>query len=309
MNHPLHLGYLVFGVARPRAWDTFCKAMLGLPPPTTNRDGSSGWRIDDALQRLIVQADSRDDLLALGLDCGDAPSLERRRRQLAAAGCELEEGSAALCESRHVERVVRLRDPEGNAVELFSGLQAAGTRFTSEAFPGGFRTGSVGLGHAALVSRDLERMEAFYGGLLGFGVTERLSTRAGPLTIRGVFLHCNPRHHSLALFHLPGRKRLHHFMLQANHHMDVGRAYERSAELKVPLSLGLGQHPDPDGTFSFYGRTPSGFDFEIGAGSQEIDPFSWKAMETGTTSSWGHQPALGLKLRMAGDLIAGALRR
>jgi 2,3-dihydroxybiphenyl 1,2-dioxygenase len=309
MHRPLHLAYLVFGAAKPQAWDDFCSAMLGLPEPLRHADGSSGWRVDGAAQRLLVQPDRRDDLVALGLDCGDHAALEQRRRQLAAAGCELEEGSAALCESRRVERLLCLRDPEGNRVELCAGLEPADREFRSDAFPGGFRTGSVGLGHAALVTRRLAEMQAFYCGLLGFGVTEQLSTKVGPVPIRGVFLHCNARHHSLALFDLPGRKRLHHFMLQANDVMDVGRAFERSAMLKVPLSLALGQHPDPDGTFSFYGRTPSGFDFEIGAGSKEIDPVAWEAVQTSTTSSWGHRPALRLKLRMAGDLVAGALRR
>jgi catechol-2,3-dioxygenase len=77
------------------------------------------------------------------------------------------------------------------------------------------RNRRVGLGHAVLVAHDLPPMEAFYAGILGFGVTERRATRVGPIDFRGVFLHCNQRHHSLALFDLPLRRRLHHFMLQA----------------------------------------------------------------------------------------------
>jgi hypothetical protein len=98
-------------------------------------------------------------------------------------------------------------------------------------------------------------------------------------------------------------------MLQANDVMDVGRARERAAELGVPLALELGQHPHPDGTFSFYGITPSGFDFEIGAGSGEIDPETWGTTKTAVTSSWGHRPQWRLKLRMAGALVAHKLGR
>ena len=165
------------------------------------------------------------------------------------------------------------------------------------------------MGHAVLVSRDLEAMERFYAGALGFGVTERLETRVGPITVRGVFLHCNARHHSLALFDLPSARRLHHFMLQANAHMDVGRAFERARERKVPLSLDLGQHPAPDGTFSFYGMTPSGFDFEVGAGSGEIEPQAWSVVRTTQTSSWGHKPQWRLKWRMVSALVSQRLRR
>ncbi len=309
MKSAMHLGYLVFGAARPARWADFCSAMLGLPASVASSDGSRGWRIDGASHRLIVQEDRCDDLLALGLDCGDEAGLEARVALLRSAGCEPAAGGAALARARRVERVVRVTDPAGNTVELFHGLEQAGTPFESGDFPGGFRTGDLGIGHAALVSRDLDAMEAFYTGALGFRVTERLSTKAGPIAIRGVFLHCNRRHHSLALFDLPSRKRLHHFMLEANAHMDVGRAFERTKAAKVPLSLDIGQHPDPDGTFSFYGATPSGFDFEIGAGGKEIDPARWDQTRTSVTSSWGHRPQVGLQLRMVRDLVANKLWR
>jgi biphenyl-2,3-diol 1,2-dioxygenase len=114
-----------------------------------------------------------------------------------------------------------------------------------------------------------------------------------------VFLHCNARHHSLALFNLPLRRRLHHFMLQAAQISDVGRAHERARREQVPLSLSLGQHPEPDATFSFYGATPSGFDFEIGAGTQQIAPAGWQPQSTGVASSWGHRPTLRVQWQVA----------
>lgn len=160
-----------------------------------------------------------------------------------------------------------------------------------------------------LVSRRLEAMERFYVDLLGFAVSERLDTKVGPIHMRGTFLHCNRRHHSLALFDLPLRKRLHHFMLQANAPADVGIAFERTGRNGVPLSLGLGQHPDPDGTFSFYGQTPSGFDFEIGAGGGEIDPDGWQELKADITSSWGHKPRLRLRLKMVKELVVRSLGR
>lgn len=175
------------------------------------------------------------------------------------------DGNAALCGARRVRRLHRCADPCGNAIELFTGAAAAAAPFASAAFPQGFRTGDLGLGHAVLVAHDLESMEAFYVGLLGFGVTERLATRGGPI---------------------------------------AGVAFERARRHKVPLSLELGQHPDPDGTFSFYGVTPSGFDFEIGAGTQTIEPAGWETHHTDVTSAWGHKPKLRLQLKMAAGLIA-----
>jgi 2,3-dihydroxybiphenyl 1,2-dioxygenase len=307
MTAGLALGYLVFDVRRPNRWQTFCRDMLGLPGPVANADGSTGWRIDDRVQRLIVRPGKADDLAALGLACDDDAGLDALTARLAAAGLAVEAGDAATLASRRVARLRRVLDPMGNPVELHTGLAPSDAPFVSGEMPGGFHTGDHGLGHAVLVAHDLAAMERFYVGLLGFGVTERLETAVGPITVRGTFLHCNRRHHSLALFDLPLRQRLHHFMLQANDFADVGRAFERARRLKVPLSLGLGQHPAPDATFSFYGATPSGFDFEIGAGSRAIEPVDWETMRTDVASSWGHKPQLRLQLKMAKELAIRSL--
>ena len=307
---PLALGYLVFEASRVPAWRRFCGDVLGLPAPIENADGSLGWQIDDASQRLIVQPGPADDLAAMGFECSDDAALDAVLAHLQRAGSPAAPADAALRQARRVRRLYALRDPEGNAVELFTGLAPAERPFASQAFPQGFRTGQgLGLGHVVLVGRDLARLEAFYAALPGFGVTERLATRVGPIEVRGTFLHCNRRHHSLALFDLPLPKRLHHFMLQAPNLHDTGIAYERARGHKVPISLGLGQHPAPDGTFSFYGATPSGFDFEIGAGARQIEPDGWTVRHATRTSAWGHRPALRLRLKMVGGLLRSRLGR
>jgi len=303
----LRLGYLVFEARRPERWADFCERTLGLPAPLKNPDGSRGWQLDAQAQRLVVQAGPADDVAAIGLHCASEPVLDALAGRLAQAGHAVQDGDARLCTARRVRRLVRTVDPAGNAVELFVEPDEAAQPFVSSAFPEGFRTGELGLGHAVLVSDDLPAMEAFYGGVLGFGVTERLATKVGPIDVRGTFMHCNARHHSIALFDLPLPKRMHHFMLQAARLADIGIALERAQRHKVPLSLGLGQHPDPDGTFSFYGATPSGFDFEIGAGTHDIDPRGWQVQHTQVTSSWGHKPQLRMQLNMARHLVARKL--
>ena len=301
----LKLGYLAFAVRRPDRWQAFCRTMLGLPEPLTNLDGSLGYALDgEVRQRLIVAEGKADDLAAIGLHCSDDAALDTLLTRLPA-----ERAPSSLANARRVARLHLLSDPAGNRIELHTGAEAAEKPFASAEMPGGYRTGALGMGHAVLVSRDLPAMERFYVDVLGFGVSERLAAKVGPIQVRGTFLHCNRRHHSLALFDLPLRKRLHHFMLQAERLADVGAAFERAQRTKVPLSLELGQHPDPDGTFSFYGRTPSGFDFEIGAGGQEIEPVGWREHTTDITSVWGHKPKLGLQLRMAKELVVRGLGR
>ena len=250
-----------------------------------------------------MQPGQRDDISALGLVCADEAALDALLRKLRQRGLAVDDVDEALRCARRVRRLHAVRDPDGNRVELCAGLEPAERPFESSAFPKGFRMDELGFGHVVLVSADVERLAAFYIEHLGFAVTERLRTRVGPISVEGVFLHCNRRHHTLAIFNLPLSKRIHHFMLQAPRISDVGVAYERARRHKIPMSLDLGQHPAPEDTFSFYGSTPSGFDFEIGANSREIDPAHWQVHHTATTSSWGHKPRLRLQLKMAGGLL------
>ncbi|MET0542150.1 MAG: VOC family protein [Variovorax sp.] len=309
MSPSLSLAYLVFEASGLADWRRFCDRVLGLPQPSVNTDGSLGFQVDARCQRLVVQAGPRDDVVALGFDCGDDAALDALLARLAGLGHTATAAGEALRAARRVRRLHVLLDPDGNRVELCTGLAAAAQPFASDAFPDGFVTGDLGLGHAVLVSRQVPRMEAFYVDALGFGVTERLDTRVGPIRLSGVFMHCNRRHHTLALFDLPMAKRMHHFMLQAPAVRDIGLAYERAQQCKVPMSLDLGQHPAPDSTLSFYGATPSGFDFEIGAGTQEIEPQQWQSRQMSQTSSWGHKPRLRLQLKMAAGLVRQKMGR
>ena len=108
---------------------------------------------------------------------------------------------------------------------------------------------------------------------------------------------------------LPLRRKLHHFMLETREATDVVRLYERGRRQGVKLSLGLGQHSPPDETFSFYAVTPSGFDFEVGAASKEIEVEGWQERRLEKGSAWGHAPTLGLRLRTVGALITSRLSR
>lgn len=303
----MKLAYLVLDVRRPAAWTSFCRNLLGLPDGNANPDGSVGYRLGSAAQGLIVRPGTRDDVAALGFELESAQVVAELRARLEAAGVRATTGNGPLLAARRVGSLLSFDDPEGNRLEAVTHCARASTPFASSFFGGAFGNDATGFGHAVLVARNLDEMARFYVEALGFRVSERLATRVGPIDVRGVFLHCNRRHHSLALMTLPSRKKLHHFMLEAGSAIEVARAHDRARALRIPASLGLGQHPDPDGTFSFYGRTPSGFDFEIGAGGKEIEPARWQERASATTSSWGHKPTLGLQLRAARDLVASRM--
>ncbi len=102
------------------------------------------------------------------------------------------------------------------------------------------------------------------------------------------FFHVNPRHHSLA-FGGPQRKRLHHFMIEASSMDEVGLCYDRAIRAGVRIMQTLGRHPN-DRMFSFYARTPSGFQFEFGWGGRTIDDATWTPTTYDRVSEWGHHP-------------------
>jgi 2,3-dihydroxybiphenyl 1,2-dioxygenase len=307
-NLDMRLAYLAFETHRTRRWDHFCQQVLGLRPPLRHSDGSQGYQMDGAAQRLLVTPGPREDLAAIGIECVGPAALDRLLDRLAARDVPIGEGTPEEHAVRRVQRLFSITDPAGNAVELVTGLEPAERCFQSPLVPGGFCTGDLGMGHVALAAHDLRAMTLFYTELLGFGVTESLNTRVGPIVLRANFLHCNTRHHSIALMQFPLRRRLHHFMLQCRDLRDVCAGYERAVREGTTLSLDLGQHPAPDDTLSFYGFTPSGFEFELGALTRTIEAADWRAQTTSLASAWGHRPRLRTRLNLALGWLTGAGR-
>jgi catechol 2,3-dioxygenase-like lactoylglutathione lyase family enzyme len=268
----MRLAHVALQLRRPRAWQGFLDALLDGPARAA------------AAACVRVEEGRADDLVAIGLELADGEACADLARRLERAGVPATRQAGRLA----------FQDPMGTRIEAVA---------ANGSVPGAH----TGFGHVVLAARDLAAMERFYVGALGFAVTERLAARVGPLEVRGTFLHCNRRHHSIALLDLPQRRRLNHVMLQVDSLREVARAYSRARAGKLPFSLELGEHPDPDGTLSFYARTPAGFDLEIGAGGNEIEPHGWREGRQSTTSAWGHQPTLGLKMRAAANLVAARL--
>lgn len=303
------LGYLVFEVSRPTAWRDFALAHLGCQVADGGGEACA-LRIDGKGYRLLLRQGKADDLAVLGWAMRDAQALAVLADRLQAAGIAVEPFSAGDLAARQVSAGLRFRDPLGLVNEAVVGQPDAAAPFVSAAIPGGFVTDEFGLGHAVLATgQKAAEMEDFYMRAVGLRLTERIDAKIGPIKVAGAFLHCNQRHHSLALIAVPSRKRLLHFMLQAARLRDVGMALEKARYAGIRPSLDLGQHPDPDGTISFYAPTPSGFDFEIGAGSGVIDPATHQTEVKRVTSDWGHKPSLRMQLRGAIDLIADKFRK
>ena len=135
---------------------------------------------------------------------------------------------------------------------------------------------------------DAERSLQFYRDVLGLRESDFISFSRGNFEMNMTFMHCNPRHHSLAFMQARMPRRLHHIMLQVDALDDVGSTYSLCAAQGVPLASTLGRHTN-DHMVSFYMVSPSGFEIEYGWGARTIDDTTWKVQTHRAPSIWGHE--------------------
>jgi len=287
------LGYLGFEVSNPPAWERFAVEGLGLVVSERRADGSLALRMDDQAQRIVLSPGTRDDLAYVGFEVESETSLQQLSENLTRAGFATTKASSDVARARRVARVHQVADPNGVPIELFCGPERSNEPFRSPLVPSGFVTGNEGLGHVVFGTMDPQATERFYCELLGMRLSDRIEAELAPgFSLLITFLHANPRHHTVAFAAAPMPKRIHHFMLEVGAMDDVGRAYDRCLKAGVEIANTLGVHPN-DRMFSFYARTPSGFDVEFGWGGRKIDDATWKVERYDQTSIWGHHmPAM-----------------
>ncbi len=275
------LGYIGIGNADLEAWRGFGVDLLGMAVAEHTAHGLS-MRMDDRVQRVLVDAGSEFGPRLFGWEVADAAALALVAARVEASGAPVRCEPAALADRRAVAALVSFADPLGNRVEVFHGPRAAATPFVPGRAITGFRTGELGLGHAVLTDPQVERALPFYRDVLGFGVSDYVRT-----PFNAWFLHVNPRHHSLALIRSP-RSGLHHFMVEHWSLDDVGQAYDIAQSRPEGIGQTLGRHTN-DYMTSFYARSPSGFLVEVGWGGRLIEPAGWQASEmVDGPSLWGH---------------------
>lgn len=288
MTARLELGYLGFGVSDLPAWNDLLTRVIGLTTNEKNPDGSSSYRLDDFDQRIFLREGPEDDVIAAGYVACNRGEYEALRARLENAGVETRTGSSDVAASRRVNELFLFRDPWGNPIEIALGPHTARAPFASAVARSGFVTGDMGMGHIVLVVPEFEKAIRFYTEVVGMTLTDTGSESWGGVKPVIAFLHCNRRHHSLALCSdVPIPKRTLHFELHVPAIDDVGLTYDRAQAAGVEITHRLGRHPD--GVFSFYGRTPSGFEWEVGTGGFEADE-AWRVKHFTRFSVWGHQP-------------------
>jgi 3,4-dihydroxy-9,10-secoandrosta-1,3,5(10)-triene-9,17-dione 4,5-dioxygenase len=281
--HVRALGYIGIAASDLTAWSRYAESLGAMVIPSETGDRLF-LRIDERPHRVVVErSDGSEGLTFVGWEFADQRALAVAAAELEAAGHAVKPSSDVERAERRVSGLMHATDPGGFALELFWGPILDHEPFNSPTGGSGFVADDLGLGHIVLGTPASAAMAEFYIDVLGFRVSDYW--RPGGADV--VFLHCNPRHYSLALVPADDAQ-LYHFMFETRTLDDVGYALDRHHERDIPISMDLGRHPN-DQMVSFYSRSPSGFDVEIGCGGLLVDDATWTVKEITKPSLWGHR--------------------
>jgi len=286
------LAYIGANATDLAAWKKYSAEVMGLQIGTDSSDRRLYLRADERHHRLIIQAADKDDVAYVGWELANHEALETAASVLEKNGVKVVAATAdELAERRVLELAyfvcpythVRMELTVGHEVALFP-------RFTSTRDLSGFLMGDLGLGHVVLLTTDVRAAAEFYVRTLGFGISDYVYHPEGFAV--GAFLHCNPRHHSLAFFSVPMSPRgltIQHLMIETASLDDVGTSYDLCLERNITKSS-LGRHPDDRG-LSFYFRNPSRWLFEYAWQLRNINPnnFANEKYTMGASNGWGHK--------------------
>ena len=170
----------------------------------------------------------------------------------------------------------RVTDPDGNVVVF--GLAA-----DEEPIVGRILRGP--LQHLTLATENVQAIEAFYAGKLGFGVSDRVMRPDG--TVTTCFMRGNHEHHNLACF-LQGRAGMDHHSYEAGEWDTIRDWCDHLATLDIQLMWGPGRHGPGNNLFVFI-VDPDGNWIEISAELEVVHdrPIKHWPHQERTLNLWG----------------------
>jgi 2,3-dihydroxybiphenyl 1,2-dioxygenase len=280
------LGYVTLDVADMPAWLKFATSIFGLEPRPRD-SGIVDLKLDEYHHRFTLYPAARNRLRSVGWEMSTAESLLALVEKLKASGHDINEASPALKAERRVRDLWCFHEPHLNLdTELFFAPSACNVPLNPARPIAGYNTGALGLGHIVFSAANPRAAVAFYQEMMGFRISDYIIWDDKDAT----FLHCNPRHHTLAIMNEFGPLKggdLNHIMLEAAHFDDVGRAYDLVRDAGYPIMLEMGKHSN-DHMQSFYVVTPSGFAFEYGFGGRMIED-DWQVRTYDQPMLFGHR--------------------
>ena len=288
----VHLGYIVIETNRLADWRRFGTDAIGMHRDDLDQ-GMMRFRLDEQECRFLLRRGPAEDVTAVGWHIDDHDTFEQIESRIRAHGVPLTIGTAEDAALRGVERLLRFPGPKGIAQEIYTTPKTSAEPLRMLA--SGFVTGDAGMGHIALTSTKPTLIRGYYNTVFDARLTDYIDETISGVRLKIRFLRVNERHHSIAVAAIRGLPidpvptRVQHLNIQAASLDDLARSYQRVHELGFDMALSIGQHSN-DKELSYYARTPSGFEWEIGWNPLTIDESTWQPTTHQGISIWGHTP-------------------
>jgi 2,3-dihydroxybiphenyl 1,2-dioxygenase len=288
----VHLGYLVIETNRFTDWRRFGTDAIGMHHDAPDT-GLMRFRLDDQECRFLLRRGPAEDVVATGWHIDDHATFEQIEARIRAHGVPLVQGTAEEAALRGVERLLRFPGPKGITQEIYTTPVKSAEPLRMLA--SGFVTGDSGLGHVAITSTKPTRIRGYFNTVFDARLTDYIDETISGVKLKIRFLRVNERHHSIAVAAIQGlpidpiRTRVQHLNIQAATLDDVAQSYQRVCELGFDMALSVGRHTN-DKELSYYARTPSGFEWEVGWNPITIDETTWQPTTHQGISIWGHTP-------------------
>jgi len=251
----LDIRYVRLGTRDLAAADRFAREVIGLEHVRTEA-GAHHYRSDERDHTLVYfEGDPRDH--TVGFELRRPGALQAAAAELSNLGLAVQAGSAEALEQRHVQGLVSFTDRSGNRIDLVERPHHGGRRCVPS-----HDVGITGFSHVGLCSTDAPRDEAFWCGVLGARVSDRIGDAA--------LLRIDPVHHKVALFPT-ARSGIQHVNHQVASIDDVMRAWYQLRERGVKIVFGPGRHPTSGAVFLYF-EGPDGMVFEYSTGVRHIAP-------------------------------------
>lgn len=310
----VRLGYIVIETRKLSDWRRFGRDAIGMH---TDEDypGVLRFRLDEHEARFIVVPGPAEDVVALGWELVGHEAFDQVVGRVTSHGVPLCEGTEEEAALRGVERLIRFPGPNHLAQEVFTRARTTEDplRMVTN---GGFVTGDGGMGHVAITSTKPHLMRGYYNTVFDARLSDYIDETINGLKVKIRFLRVNQRHHSIAIANVrsapinPISTRVQHLNIEVASLDDLTLSYQRTKQLGFDMALSIGQHTN-DEELSFYAKTPSGFEWEVGWSPIVVDESTWEPTTHDGISIWGHT----VEGRAMGDLMGrlrnsvGSLRR
>jgi len=199
-------------------------------------------------RRLLLTPGPAKALGHAGFAVRDDEGLAGLRARAAGQGLAPLDASVLLFEAG----AFSVRDPDGNVVVF-------GRAIAEAAEPGKRIRGPIQ--HLTLATRDVEAIEEFYAGKLGFGVSDKVVDERG--RVMTCFMRGNHEHHNLACFR-QDRQGIDHHSYEAGEWDTIRDWSDHFARHDVQLMWGPGRHGPGNNLFIFI-EDPDGNWIEVSA--------------------------------------------